>query len=152
VIDGVTIVVDADGDSELVVGTQSVDARRELGVVAWSVLEVVALGGSLDNSGRWVTHTNVRDIAQRLGIGKDRAAAALVVLRGAGLVVAQVGRDRGSRFAPSCYEVRLPVSHHTDTEPPAPPAEPEVRPRVSGPVHSRPRTADHVPNLFDETA
>ncbi len=148
---GVTIVVDADGNAELVVGTESVDARRELGVVAWSVLEVLALGGSLDGSGRWVANSNVREIGQRLGIGKDRAAAALTVLRGAGLVVAQVGRDRGSRFAPSCYEVRLPVSRNTDTEP-LPPVEPEVRPRVSGRVHPRPRTADHVPSLFDETA
>ncbi len=148
---GVTIVVDADGKAELAVGTQSLDARRDLGVVGWSVLEVLALGGSLDGSGRWVAHSNVREIGQRLGIGKDRAAA-LTVLRGAGLVVAQVGRDRGSRFAPSCYEVRLPVSHHTDTVPPALPVEPEVRPRVSGRVHRRPPTADPVPKLFDEPA
>ncbi len=149
---GVTIVVDADGHAELAVGTQSLDARRELGVVAWSVLEVLALGGSLDGSGRWVAHSNVREIGPRLGIGKDRAAAALTVLRGSGLVMAQVGRDRGSRFAPSCYEVRLPVSHNTDTVPPALPVEPEVRPRVSGRVHRRPRAADHVPKLFDEPA
>ncbi len=147
-----TIVVDADGKAELAVGTESVDARRELGVVAWSVLEVLALGGRLDGSGRWVANSNVREIGQRLGIGKDRAAAALVVLRGAGLVVAQVGRDRGSRFAPSCYEVRLSVSHNTDTETQQLPVEPEVRPRVSGRVPPRPRTADHGPTLFAQTA
>jgi hypothetical protein len=79
-------------------------------LVAWSVLEVLGLSG-FDVEGRWVATTNARDVAARLGIGKDRAAAALSTLRDAGLVVPHRNRDAGSaRFAASRYEVRLPVS------------------------------------------
>jgi hypothetical protein len=148
VIVGVRIVVDADGSARLELGPASVDARRELGVVAWSVLEVLALGGGLDASGRWIAHSNVRAVGQRLAIGKDRAAAALVKLREAGLVAARVGRDHGSRFAPSQYEVRLPVLHNRDTASPPPSVEHDDHTRASTRAR-RTRTANHVPNLFD---
>jgi hypothetical protein len=106
---GVGIVVD-DETVRLEIGPDSAVARRELGVVAWSVLEVLALVGE-DRDGRWVATTNARDLASRLGIGKDRVAAALATLRHAGLVVAHTNRDaKSARFAASCYEVRLPVS------------------------------------------
>jgi hypothetical protein len=112
---GVSILAEPDGVS-LVVGADSRRARRELGAVAWVMLEAVALAGEFDAEGRWVAVTNARALASELGIGKDRAAAALATLRAAGLVVAHAGRQYGSaRFAPSRYEVRLPVSHHTDT-------------------------------------
>jgi hypothetical protein len=82
------------------------------------VLETLALAGTFDDDGRWITLTNARDLGHRLGVGKDRAAAALVTLREAGLVVAHVGRAAGSaRFAPSRYEVRVPVSCTADTAP-----------------------------------
>ena len=121
------------GDSaSLEVDTASLAARRELGVVAWSVLELLALAGS-DEGGTWVAVTNSRDLGTRLGIGKDRAAVALGVLRSAGLVVAHTSRDAASsRFAAGRYEVRLPVSRTGDpTEPiPAPRAPAAPRPRA----------------------
>jgi hypothetical protein len=103
-------------------------------VVAWSVLEVLALTGE-DVGGRWVARTNARDLGSRLGIGKDRVAAALHTLRSAGLVVAHTNRDaRSARFAASCYDVRLPVSRVDDaresTRVTARPDPPRTRPRA----------------------
>jgi hypothetical protein len=102
---GLRIIVPGDTVSLEICGA-SVAARRELGPVAWSVLEVLALAGC-DEDGTWVATTNARDLAGRLGIGKDRAAAALSVLRRAGLVAAHTSRDAAtSRFAASRYEMR----------------------------------------------
>ena len=114
------VAVDGNGTVELRVDAGSVEVRRELGVAAWSVLELLALGGTVDDAGRWMTYSNARDLARSLGIGKDRAAAALADLRRAGLIAADVERDqRSARFARSRYEVRVPVSHDTDTALPA---------------------------------
>ena len=117
---GIVVAVDGNGTVELRVDAGSAEARRELGVAAWSVLELLALGGAVDDAGRWMTYSNARDLAHSLGIGKDRAAAALADLRRAGLIAAHVERDqRSARFARSRYEVRIPVSHDTDTALPA---------------------------------
>ena len=114
---GMAVVVHGNRTVELRVHAGSADMRRELGVAAWSVLEVLALGGAVDGSGRWMTYSNARDLADSLGIGKDRAAAALADLRRAGLIAAHIERDqRSARFARSRYEVRIPVSHDTDTD------------------------------------
>ena len=122
---GIRIVVHGDS-TELTIDPASVAARRELGVVAWSVLEVVALAGS-GEGGAWVTTTNVRDLAERLGIGKDRVAAALGVLRAAGLVVAHTSRESSrSRFVASRYEVRVPVSRNIEQTPSVTPPRPEA--------------------------
>ncbi len=93
----------------LEVDSASMAARRELSAVAWSVLEALALTGS-DAGGTWVATTSARDLGSRSGIGKDRAAAALGMLRAASLVEAHTSRDASSRFAAGRYEVRLPVS------------------------------------------
>ena len=69
---GIVVVVDGNGTVELRVVAGSAEVRRELGVAAWSVLEVLALGGAADHAGRWMTYSNARDLAQSLGIGKDR--------------------------------------------------------------------------------
>lgn len=104
------------GRVSLRVSAESAEARRELGVLAWAVLETLALDGALDETGRWMAPTNTRELGRRLGIGKDRAAGALAELRRVGLVVGHTGRDaRSARFAPSRYEVRLPVSSTHDT-------------------------------------
>jgi hypothetical protein len=147
---GMVVVVDADGRVELRVDAGSAGVRRELGVAGWSVLELLALGGAVDDSGRWMTYGNARDLAGSLGIGKDRAAAALADLRRAGLVAAHVERDRRSaRFARSRYEVRIPVSHDTDTALPASIDEP-VRSSPAATRSRSPRAIDISPNLFDQ--
>ena len=115
---GIRIVVDG-ASTELTVDAASVAARRDLGVVAWSVLELVALAGT-DEGGAWVATTNARDLAGRLGVGKDRVAAALGVLRAARLVVAHRGRDASTlRFAASRYEVQVPISPTSHAPTPA---------------------------------
>jgi hypothetical protein len=101
----------------LELSAESESARRELGPVAWSVLETLALAGH-EVDGQWMATTNARDLARRLGIGKDRAAAALRTLRDAGLVVTTTSRDaKSARFAASSYEIHLPVSADADTWP-----------------------------------
>jgi hypothetical protein len=112
---GLTVLLEA-GRPSLRVSEESATARRDLGALAWAALETLALAGTFDEDGRWIALTNARDLGRRLGVGKDRAAAALVTLRQAGLVVAHFGRTAGSaRFAPSRYELRVPVSCTPDT-------------------------------------
>jgi hypothetical protein len=114
---GLVVVVEG-GRATLRLNADSAQARRELGALAWAVLETLALDGGFDDADRWVACTNARDLGRRLNVGKDRAAAALATLRRAGLVVAHLGRAAGSaRFAPSRYEVRVPVSCTTDAAP-----------------------------------
>jgi hypothetical protein len=129
----------AGGRVTLEVGAESEAARRALGAVAWSVLETLALTGQ-DLDGRWVATTNARDLASRLGVGKDRAAAALAALRRAGLVAPRASRDATTaRFTASSYEITLPVSQDDDTsrEPIANQHSSDIRPR-----RPRPRRRD----------
>lgn len=145
------VAVDGNGTVELRVDAASAEVRRELGVAAWSVLEALALGGTADDSGRWMTYSNARDLARSLGIGKHRAAAALADLRRAGLIAAHVERDqRSARFARSRYEIRIPVSHDTDTDLPATIDEP-VRPSPAATRSRRAHATADTPNLFDQT-
>ena len=147
---GTVVVVHGSGTVELRVDAGSIEVRRELGVVAWSVLEVLALGGAVNDAGRWMVYSNARDLAGSLGIGKDRAAAALADLRRVGLIVAHVERDqRSARFARSRYEVRIPVSHDTDTALSASVDEP-VRLSTAATRSRRAHAADDTPNLFDQ--
>jgi len=140
---GIRIVVDS-SSTELAVDGASVAARRHLGVVAWSVLEAVALAGAPEG-GAWVATTNARDLAAQLGVGKDRVAAALGVLRAAGLVVSHTSRDTStSRFAPSRYEVRLPLTSSRE------PVGTDLAPRPPRPPESRTRRRDTTPaNTLD---
>jgi DNA-binding transcriptional ArsR family regulator len=141
---GIRIVVDG-ASTELAVDAASVAARRELGVVAWSVLEAVALTGG-DEDGAWVATTNVRDLAERLGTGKDRVAAALGVLRAAGLVVAHTSREtRTSRFVASRYEVRIPVSRNIEPSASATPPRPQ---EVRRPARRRDTAPPEALDLF----
>ena len=147
---GIVVAVNGNGTVELRVDPGSGEVRRELGVAAWSVLELLALGGAADDTGRWMIYSNARDLARSLGIGKDRAAAALADLRRAGLIAAHVERDqRSARFARSRYEVRIPVSHDTDTALPTTIDKP-VRPSPTATRSRRTDANDHIPNLFDQ--
>lgn len=88
------------------------ELRREVGPAAWFVLEYLALNATpTPGDGGWAVVTNVRAIAATLGIGKDRAATALHVLRDAGLVtVEQSKRAAGARFEPSRYRIHIPAA------------------------------------------
>ena len=145
---GLQIVVEA-GAVRLEITSESDVARRDLGGVAWSVLETLAFAGR-EVDGRWVATTNARDLAQRLGIGKDRAARALITLRHAGLVVARTSRDtKTARFGASSYEIHVPVSSDADTL--------AVEPATTRPSTTRASRRRHTPppetlDLFSSTS
>lgn len=90
---------------ECVVTAASVEARVAVGTTAWSVFEVLALAAD-EVDGVWVARSSIRDVASRLRIGKDRAAAAFAVLRHAGWI--ELRRERvaaSARFASAMYVV-----------------------------------------------
>jgi hypothetical protein len=83
---------------------------RAVGATAWAVLCDVALDAEPDPEGRLAAATNVRRIADHLGISKDTAARALARLHHAGLVSRQSARHQSGRFVASRYVVRLGTS------------------------------------------
>jgi hypothetical protein len=83
---------------------------RAVGATAWAVLCDVTLDAEADAEGRLVAATNVRRIADHLGISKDTAARALARLGHAGLVGRGSARSESGRFVASTYVVRLGTS------------------------------------------
>jgi hypothetical protein len=80
--------------------------RRQLGAVAWAVLEDLALvahRGPTD----WAAAVGVREVAKGIGINKDTAARAVGTLRAAGLVaLTRVESPNG--VSRSGYRLNLP--------------------------------------------
>jgi len=108
--------VGSDGRVELRLGPESGLMRERLGTTAWVALEALVFAAAPDRRGGIVVATSARDLAGKLGIGKDRAAAALAVLRDAGLLVAvESSAGRSGRFVAHRYEITLPVSRPADT-------------------------------------
>jgi hypothetical protein len=141
---GIRIIIDG-ARVTLEVDKESATARRDLGVVAWTVLETLALAGQ-DAAGGWVATTNARDLGRRLGIGKDRAASALATLRRAGLVAQHTTRDATTaRFAASSYEITLPIARNVDQ-----PRHPSARSTAADTrsKRSQPRHDDATLDLF----
>jgi hypothetical protein len=111
------VVIAAQGHMELHLGSESGLLRERLGMTAWVALEALVLAAAPDGRGGVTVAASARDLAARLGIGKDRAAAALAVLRDAGLLVpvaSSVGRS--GRFVAHRYEIHVPVSVTADAE------------------------------------
>ncbi|MEO2108922.1 MAG: hypothetical protein ABGZ36_25215 [Actinomycetota bacterium] len=80
------------------------EVKRAVGVTAWAVLEDVALDARLDDRGRLVAHTNVRRIADNLGLSKNAVAKHLGRLRVFGFVLHEEQRQTDSgRYAASWY-------------------------------------------------
>jgi hypothetical protein len=65
--------------------------KRAVGLVAWAILEDIALDAHLDDTGRLIATTNVRRIATNLAINKDTAAKHLARLRDYGFVLQEEG-------------------------------------------------------------
>ena len=108
------------GGVELRLGASCGELQRSLGTVAFNALITIAVNASQDNGGHWVVHASSRAIAEDLDIGKERAAAALRILRTRGILVPRGSRTpNNARFAPSVYELRV------DTPEPARVAKPE---------------------------
>lgn len=80
------------------------EVKRAVGVTAWAVLEDIALDARLDDRGRLVAHTNVRRIADNLGLSKNAVAKHLGRLRVFGFVLHEEQRQTDSgRYAASWY-------------------------------------------------
>ncbi len=112
--------------------------RRELGPVAWSAFEVLALSAQLERDGRLTLAMNARELAAVLGVGRDAATRALAVLRDRHLIALEQPRH-GGQFAGTRYTVHVRRG------------EPEVaRNRAPRPVSSGLRMT--MPTLFDTDA
>ena len=70
--------------------------KRAVGLVAWGILEDIALDARLDDRGRLVADTNVRRIAGNLGLSKTTVQKHLTVLREFGFVFHEELREADS--------------------------------------------------------
>jgi hypothetical protein len=132
---------------------------RAVGTTAWAVLADIALDAEADAHGNLVAATNVRRIADHLGISKDTAARALGRLVDAGLVGRESSPRQSGRFPTSAYVVYLgdasteitllgahrcpadpcPVVADTDAARSSGDTVPSARRRSPRPASSRPR-------------
>lgn len=108
-MNGITLVHDERGQLEIRIDPTSAETLRLLGPIAWVAFVTLALAGH-DDGGVWVTRVASRDLAERLGIGRDRAASALIVLRRHGLIIEPRDMRRQSRFAPAYCELRITIA------------------------------------------
>lgn len=90
---------------ELVLTTAARSLRRALGPTAWAVLEELTSQGTLHAEGVVVVATNLRGLAEALGLGRDAVAGALQALALAGWVRSEPARGTGGRFGAGRYLV-----------------------------------------------
>jgi DNA-binding transcriptional ArsR family regulator len=99
------------------------EVKRAVGVVAWAVLEDIALDARIDSRGRLVATTNVRRIADNLGMSKNAVTKHLARLRDHGFVLHEEQRHAGSgRYLTSWYilDPSACIERFTTTPPTAP--------------------------------
>jgi hypothetical protein len=97
--------------------------KRAVGLVAWAILEDIALDAHLDDAGRLIATTNVRRIAANLAINKDTAARHLARLRDYGFVLQEEGGQSPSGQWEPCRYILDPSAclerfTHTPTSDP----------------------------------
>lgn len=93
----------------LILGQGTTAHRNQLGALAWTVLEEMALDARRDGDGKLRTRLGARQIAQRLGINKDTASKAIGRLVASEMLQREAARGEGSgRFAVGTYVVALP--------------------------------------------
>jgi DNA-binding MarR family transcriptional regulator len=90
------------------VGHDAAPIRRDLGPLAWIVLEELALCAEEGEHGELRSALGVRELASALGISKDTAARAVGRLVEARLVRRITSRSAAGRFASCHYVLRLP--------------------------------------------
>jgi hypothetical protein len=137
---GVVVAFGSEG-AALVVTAGSSPARRMLGPVAWSALEVLVLQARQDAAGALVVALGVRELAGQLGVGRDAAANALSTLRSFGVISATQQRAGRGRFDGTRHTVLLPVV--TEPSPTS-----GTRSRASRPVREDPPQTSL--SLFDD--
>lgn len=78
--------------------------KRAVGPVAWAVLEDIALEARIDDAGRLVSETNVRQIAVNLALNKNTVNRHLARLREYGFVLREEAREvESGRWEPCRY-------------------------------------------------
>jgi hypothetical protein len=95
-------VSDGFDEAALLVSAASRTVRRQLGAVAWTTLEEVALT-AVPEGDRLMARTSARQVAERLAIQPETAAGALRVLRSRGLLALEREDGPASRFGLSVY-------------------------------------------------
>jgi hypothetical protein len=127
------------------------------------VLEDLALNARLDDDGAAVAVTNVRNVAERLGLNKDTVAGAIRRLVAAGVVVHHAQHtDTAGRFGQAVYHLRLPAGLALGPCPTQRDAAVAIDPERSGdaePVvvtqmrrHHNPARDNHQLNLLEPNA
>ena len=97
----------SDHTEPLTLGPAASSMRRDVGPIAWSVLECVAAAG-IERAGGTVSFTSVRGVADELGLAKDTVARALRRLADEQLVDYVPARAHDGRFGPSHYRLTIP--------------------------------------------
>ena len=119
--------------------------RRELGPLAWFVLEELALRALPGEAGVLSAPAGVRDLAAALSVSKDTAARGVARLIDKHIVRREIQRDRAGRFGSSRYVLDLPTGlRREEREPIDEPRSPErsrpspPRRRATGKLPGRP--------------
>lgn len=96
------------------------DVKRAVGLIAWGILEDIALDARPDHRGRLVAETNVRRIAGNLGLNKDTVTRHLGRLREFGFVLHEESRQHSGRYEVSQYvlDQSACIERFTTTPPP----------------------------------
>ncbi|HSK90187.1 MAG TPA: ArsR family transcriptional regulator [Euzebyales bacterium] len=101
--------------------------KRAVGATSWVILEDIALDATIDDHGRLVADTSVRQIADNLGLNKSTVARHLARLRDYGFVLHEETRDHASgRWHASRYvlDPSACLERFTHTPPADPPSSP----------------------------
>lgn len=108
--------------ADLILGRSAPWVRRNVGPVAWAVLEALAEHAVVDGT-TTMSYRSVRDIAADLHLANDTVARALRRLSDHGLAQHRADRSTTGRFATGHYLLTLPpdVLTPTTTTAPTPP-------------------------------
>ena len=131
----------------LTVGASAPWVRRNVGPVAWAVLEALAEHAVIDGT-TTMSYRSVRDIAADLHIANDTVARALRRLADHGLVEHHSDRSITGRFATGHYLLTLPPDVLTPT-PTNPRSTPPNRPTSPPAPTTTPRLQPTEPQQLD---
>ena len=129
----------------LTLGASAPGVRRNVGPVAWAVLEALAEHAVVDGK-TTMSYRSVRDLAADLHLANDTVARALRRLADHGLAQHRSDRSTTGRFATGHYlltlppDVLTPTTTHSPTSPPnrpKPPTNPTTKPRPQPTEHQQ---------------
>ena len=130
---------------DLTLGASAPWVRRNVGPVAWAVLEALAEHAVIDGTAT-MSHRSVRDLAADLQLANDTVARALRRLADHGFAQHRSDRSATGRFAIGHYlltlppDVLTPTTTHSPTSPrnrPKPPTNPTTTPRPQPTEHQQ---------------